>query len=201
MIYSGGLEKDWLHSSQKSILQLFLWKSCDLGLEIVWILPADLELVCAWVLVRMSRRRVSFSDGKQCKGGRRWSNPLVVLFVLCCVGCSICLLWGLEVYGILERKVRVRALGDEREKTLLDQYNLSKDRVQALALLISSLNQVPLTLPSLFPFYPDLDLWDKRVCLGHFDTQVILSDFILLCRCSRLLPTPETLWVVHASFM
>ncbi|CAD5196087.1 unnamed protein product [Musa acuminata subsp. malaccensis] len=89
----------------------------------------------------MSRRRVSFSDGKQCKGGRRWSNPLVVLFVLCCVGCSICLLWGLEVYGILERKVRVRALGDEREKTLLDQYNLSKDRVQALALLISSLNQ------------------------------------------------------------
>ncbi|CAL9132034.1 unnamed protein product [Musa acuminata var. zebrina] len=89
----------------------------------------------------MSRRRVSFSDGKQCKGGRRWSNPLVVLFVLCCVGCSICLLWGLEVYGILERKVRVRALGDEREKTLLDQYNLSKDRVQALALLIPSLNQ------------------------------------------------------------
>ncbi|KAJ8510337.1 hypothetical protein OPV22_000771 [Ensete ventricosum] len=89
----------------------------------------------------MSRRRVSFSDGNQCKGGRRWSNPLVVLFVFCCVGCSICLLWGLDVYGILERKVRVRALGDEKEKTLLDQYNLSKDRVHALASLISSLNQ------------------------------------------------------------
>ncbi|URE24600.1 CHASE [Musa troglodytarum] len=92
-------------------------------------------------MARMSWRRVSFSDGRQCKGGGRFRNMLLVLFVLCGVSCLIWLLWGLDDYGISERKVRVRDLWNESDQMLLDQHNLSKDQLRALALLISSLDQ------------------------------------------------------------
>ena len=93
-------------------------------------------------MARMSWRRVSFADGRQCKGGGRFRDMLLVLFGLCGVSCLIWLLWGLDDYGISERKVRVRDLWNESDQMLLDQHNLNKDQLQALALLISSLDQV-----------------------------------------------------------
>ncbi|CAL9088620.1 unnamed protein product [Musa acuminata var. zebrina] len=92
-------------------------------------------------MASMSWRRVSFADGRQCKGGGRFRDMLLVLFVLCGVSCLIWLLWGLDDYGISERKVRVRDLWNESDQMLLDQHNLNKDQLQALALLISSLDQ------------------------------------------------------------
>ncbi|XP_064949291.1 uncharacterized protein LOC135598839 isoform X1 [Musa acuminata AAA Group] len=85
----------------------------------------------------MSQHCISFSDGRRCKHCQTWKNMLFLL-VLCGLSCSIWLLWGLEDYGVL---VRIRDLQNERMQSPFDRYNLSKDHLQALALLISSLQQ------------------------------------------------------------
>ncbi|XP_074582207.1 putative histidine kinase 5 [Curcuma longa] len=89
----------------------------------------------------MAKRRVSFADEQQCTGRPRSRNVLLlVLTLLCCVSCSMWLLWGSGSCGILE-KLGVRDLQYPRKQILFDRFNISKYHLRSLALLISSLEQ------------------------------------------------------------
>lgn len=94
---------------------------------------------------RMAKRRVSFADDKQCTGCRTLRNVLLALTLLCCVSCSMWLLWGSGNCGILA-KLEVRDLQYPRKQILFDRFNISKYHLRSLALLMSSLEQVNPTL-------------------------------------------------------
>ncbi|XP_074569803.1 putative histidine kinase 5 [Curcuma longa] len=89
----------------------------------------------------MAKKRVAFAGGFV-----RSRNGLMVLSVLCCVSCSIWLLWGPGNSGILE-KLGIRDLRNPIKQILFDRFNSSTDQQRALALLISSLDQDSKTMP------------------------------------------------------
>ncbi|XP_072990944.1 probable histidine kinase 5 isoform X1 [Typha latifolia] len=101
-----------------------------------------------WVLLRMARNGVlsSSSDGSrvaQCDGCRRWKSRLLLLCFLGGVLASIWLFAGFRECQSWVRKEKVRDLWEERAQVLLEQFNLSKDQLQALGWLLSSSERVP----------------------------------------------------------
>ncbi|XP_042446722.1 probable histidine kinase 5 [Zingiber officinale] len=86
----------------------------------------------------MAKKRVAFAGDRYSKSFVRSRNVLMVLSVLCCVSCSMWLLWKPGNSGILEK---FRDLRNPIKKMLFDRFNSRSDQLRALALLISSLDQ------------------------------------------------------------
>ena len=95
-----------------------------------------------WVVVRMAGSRA-----KEYHGCGRWRLRFLALLVLSCVLGSLWVLCEVEDCGFLWRKERGRVVVEERPQVSLEQFNLNKSQLQALAFLLSAMGQVLFLFP------------------------------------------------------
>ncbi|KAG7984914.1 hypothetical protein I3843_04G184700 [Carya illinoinensis] len=68
----------------------------------------------------------------------KWRKKLLLVFVLLGIAMSIWLFWYLNEEIVLRREETLANMCDERARMLQDQFNVSKNHVQALAILVST---------------------------------------------------------------
>ena len=110
----------------------------------------------SWVVVRMARSRA-----KECHGCGRWKLRFLAALVLSCVLGCLWVLCEVENCGFLWRKERGRVVVEERPQVSLEQFNLNKSQLQALAFLLSAMGQVLFLFPWCIKFVELVDL-------GHY---------------------------------
>lgn len=99
-----------------------------------------------WVLVRMAKSRI-----KECHGCGKWRLKFLGLLILSCAFSSLWVICEVENCGFWWRKEEGRVLLEERPQGSLEQSNLSKSQLQALAFLISAMGQVLFLFLTKFP--------------------------------------------------
>lgn len=86
-------------------------------------------------LLQLRQQQVTQSPPK---AAGKWRKKLLMVFVLAGMLASIWLFWHLNGKIILRREVTLANMCDERARMLQDQFNVSMNHVNALAILVST---------------------------------------------------------------
>ncbi|XP_022758935.1 histidine kinase 2-like isoform X2 [Durio zibethinus] len=99
--------------------------------------PAPLQPVAQQLQLLLQQKQHQQAQSPA-KGAGKWRKKLLVIFVLLGILTSFWLFWHLNQKIILRREETLANMCDERARMLQDQFNVSMNHVNALAILVST---------------------------------------------------------------
>ncbi|KAM7274826.1 hypothetical protein ACFE04_016692 [Oxalis oulophora] len=112
------------------------WKNENLKLVNFWPVTGDQQLQPLEHQLILQQKQLSQAQGSKSAG--KWRKKLLAVFVFSGIITSIWLFWHLDNQIKLKRRETLTNMCDERARMLQDQFNVSMNHVNALAILVST---------------------------------------------------------------